>query len=52
VMSYSQDLLYFEGIGIGSDTGLGVTTSVRLGFDIQHPMDVYGRQVDWDYWVE
>ena len=52
VLSYSRDLLYFEGIGIGSDTGLGVTTSVRLGFNIQYPMDVYARQVDWDYWVE
>jgi len=52
VMSYSRDLLYFEGIGIGSDSGLGVTTSVRLGLDIQYPMDSYGRQVDWDYWVE
>ena len=52
VMSYSRDLLHFEGIGIGSESGLGVTTSIRLGFDIQYPMDIYGRQVDWDYWVE
>jgi len=52
VLSYSRDLLYFEGIGIGSENGLGVTTSVRLGFDEQYPDETYGRQIDWDYWVE
>ena len=52
VISYSRDQLYFEGIGIGSDNGLGVTTSVRLGLDMQYPDETYGRQIDWDYWVE
>ena len=52
VPEYRRDLLSFSGVGIGTDGGLGVVTSIQLGDDEQYPEDVGGREQDWDYWVD
>lgn len=52
VERYSRDLLAFDGVGIGNERGLGVTTSIRLDGDEQYPDAVYGRQTDWDWWID
>lgn len=52
VNNYSRELLYFDGVGIGHERGLGVTTSIKLDGDDQYPDAVYGRQTDWDWWMD
>ena len=42
--------------GVGSEISAfnftASMTSIRLGFDEQYPDEAFGRQVDWDYWVD
>jgi len=49
---YSRDLLIFDGVSVGNERGIGVTTGITLINNKQHPDTVFGRDIDWDYWVE